>query len=67
MTKEWQENSLEILGHYENIYLQYSMDGGGKEVWIKKFDVKWYNKVVNENINLIRMGKSNVLVTNETI
>jgi hypothetical protein len=54
-----------MLGHYENIYLQYSMDGGGKEIWIKNFDIKKYNKVMNEQINLIIMGKSNVLVANE--
>jgi hypothetical protein len=66
MPREWFENSLEILGHYENIHLQYSLDGGGKEVWVKEFNVKWYNKIMNDFFNWLSEWIRSDMVFNET-
>jgi hypothetical protein len=54
------------LGHYKNIYLQYSLDGGGKEVWEKGFDVRKSNKMMNDHLNWMEIWLRSPLVEEET-
>jgi dsDNA-specific endonuclease/ATPase MutS2 len=54
MPINWFENNLEIFGHYKNIYLNCSLDGGDKTKWYKSFDVAEINKTYNVNLDLMK-------------
>jgi hypothetical protein len=49
----WFENSLNILGYYENIYLKFSLDGRGKSKWYKNYDIRYFNKEFNDQLKKI--------------
>jgi hypothetical protein len=52
MSSEWFENNLETIGHYENIYLQLSLDGAGKVIWVKDFSIQNFNNVFNKSVKV---------------
>jgi hypothetical protein len=65
MQLNWFENNLNILGHYENIYLKYSLDGGDKTIWCRKFDICCFNKNFNESLRGLEEIKRRVKKNNE--
>jgi hypothetical protein len=67
MPKEWFDNNLEILGHYENVYLKYTLDGGGKEKWYIDFDVKKLNMGLNTQINEMKKWKNSSLIEKDKL
>jgi hypothetical protein len=47
MKNEWLENNLKLIGFYEHIYLQYSLDGRDIQKWNREFNIEEMNRKYN--------------------